>query len=236
MLVISRLALAASLLSCLQAVALRGASEPPALSSEQIIARLQQENLRRFNSLKHLTGSRSYHIAYRGLGNLSADMLVEAAYDAPSTKTFRIVSESGSKLLRDKVLKKLLEAEKEAADPAMQRSTALSPDNYTFQLVGTSQVNGRSCYGFMVEPHHPSKFLYRGKIWIDAVDFAVVQIEAEPSKNPSFWIRDTKIHHVYRKVGDFWLPKQNQSVSTMKVGGTAILTIDYTQYKVSTGR
>ena len=234
MLRIFRLVLASSVLLCLRAVPESRASDTPALSSDQIIERLQQANLRRFETLKHFTGTRSYHLEYHGLGSLSADMLVEAAYDAPATKTFRIASESGSKLLRDKVLKKLLEAEKEAADPATQRATALSPDNYAFRLIGTCQLNGRSCYEFTVEPHHANKFLYRGKIWIDATDFAVVQIQAEPSKNPSFWIRDTAIHHVYTKVGEFWLPKQNRSVSTMKVGGTATLTIDYMHYKVST--
>ena len=50
-----------------------------------------------------------------------------------------------------------------------------------------------------VEPKTNSRLLYRGTIWVDADDFAVAKIEAEPAHNPSFWIRGTKIHHVNAK-------------------------------------
>lgn len=54
----------------------------------------------------------------------------------------------------------------------------------------------------------PTKFLYRGRVWVNAKDFAVCRIEAEPAKNPSIWIKRTDIRHAYLKVGDFWLPKE----------------------------
>ena len=53
-----------------------------------------------------------------------------------------------------------------------------------------------------------NKYLYR-KNWVDAADFAISQIEAEPAKNPSFWIKKTEIHHRYGKLGEFWLPLRN---------------------------
>jgi hypothetical protein len=89
-----------------------------------------------------------------------------------------------------------------------------------------------------VEPRVDSKFLYRGSVLVDAEDYAVVQIEAEPAQNPSFWISKTHIHHTYAKAGDFWLPEHNRSESTMRFGGSAVLTIDYGQYTVqgSSGR
>ena len=34
-----------------------------------------------------------------------------------------------------------------------------------------------------VEPRTDGKFLYRGRIWVDGHDFAVVRLEAEPRKN-----------------------------------------------------
>jgi hypothetical protein len=54
-----------------------------------------------------------------------------------------------------------------------------------------------------------SKFLYRGKIWVDAKDLALTQIEGEPAKNLSFWIKKTDIAHKYTKVEDFRLPAEN---------------------------
>ena len=39
-------------------------------------------------------------------------------------------------------------------------------------------------YVLNVIPRTDEKFLYRGKIWVDAKDFAVTRIEAEPAKEP----------------------------------------------------
>jgi hypothetical protein len=84
-----------------------------------------------------------------------------------------------------------------------------------------------------VEPLTDNKYLYRGKIWVDAADFAVAKIDAEPAKNPSFWISSTAINHQYERTNGFWLPAQNRSETKVRVGGTAVLTIDYGKYQVT---
>lgn len=78
-----------------------------------------------------------------------------------------------------------------------------------------------------------SKLLYRGRIWVDAEDFAVVRIEAAPAKNPSFWTKETRIEQLYAKVGDFWLPVSNRSSSATRLGGHAEFTIDYQDYQIT---
>ncbi len=199
-------------------------------TSQEIVQRLIEHNQQRAAQLKSDTDERHYTVTYHGFpATLTASMVVDATYDAPVTKRFQIVSHSGSKLLFNRVLKRLLDSEKEAAlEPD---KTALTPANYNFSLLGQQTVNGLPCYVFHVDPKVNSKFLYRGKIFIDAKDYAVTDIDAEPAKNPSFWIKNTKIHHVYTKVGPFWLPKQNRSESSLRLG-TAVLTIDYGAYRV----
>jgi len=197
---------------------------------DEIVRKLVQQNERRAEELKGYTDRREYTVIYHGFPSMKASMTVDARYTAPSDKRFQIISESGSKLLANRVLKKLLESEQEAAKNPGQ--TALSPANYTFSLLGERDIAGRRCYRMHVEPRKASKFLYRGTVFVDAQDYAVVQIEAEPAQNPSFWIRKTYIHHTYAKTGDFWLPEHNRSESSMRLGGTAVLTIDYGQYVV----
>jgi hypothetical protein len=87
-------------------------------------------------------------------------------------------------------------------------------------------------YVLTATPKVPNKFLFRGRVWVDENDFAVCKIEAQPAINPSFWIKKTDIHHQYEKVGDFWLAKENRSVSDIRVAGTAILTIEYQNYEI----
>ena len=67
---------------------------------------------------------------------------------------------------------------------------------------------------------------------MDAADFAVVKIDAEPAKNPSVWISRTEINFTNAKTGDFWLPEQNRSETKVRIGGTAVLTIVYGPYQV----
>ena len=88
-------------------------------------------------------------------------------------------------------------------------------------------------YILSVEPRTNNKLLYRGRIWVDAEDFAVVRIEAVPAKNPSFWTKETKIEQVYTKVGDFWLPLSNRSTSAIRLGGQCNFTIDYQDYQIT---
>jgi hypothetical protein len=132
----------------------------------------------------------------------------------------------------DRVFQKMLQGEKEALSEGNQARVALNNDNYRFTVAGYESLPTGPCYVLAVEPLTKSKFLYRGRIWVDAHDFAVVKIEAEPAKNPSFWTKETKIEQVYGKVGDFWLPVSNRSSSTIRLGGHAYFTIDYQNYQI----
>jgi hypothetical protein len=111
-------------------------------------------------------------------------------------------------------------------------STALTPANYRFQMVGSESIGGRPAYILDVEPLTESKFLYRGKVWVDAADFEVVKMESEPAKNPSFLISRTLIHYTSVLAHGFWLPQGIRSETKVRIGGTAVLTIDYGNYQV----
>jgi hypothetical protein len=203
------------------------------LTADQVVERLVYRNSERARGLKRAEGQRTYHLVYRGFpGDREATMVVAATYESPSTKTFRVLSSTGSKVIQHRVLQKLLEAEQEAAKPENQQRTVLDTSNYEFALLGQEEGASGPQYMLEVRPKENNKFLYRGKIWVDGNDFAVSRIEAEPAKNPSFWTKKTQIRHQYTKVGDFWLPARNQSVSWTRLGGHATLTIEYTWYQV----
>ncbi len=208
-------------------------SVPAPLSAEQVVNKLAQMNLRRAQALHAYQGTRTYRVEYHGvLGTRSAEMVVNAKHQ-PSGKTeFVIQSTTGSKLIIDKVFKKLLEVEREESSPRIARSSALTYDNYRFTLIGNKVGFPRATYVLAVEPRRVDKFLFRGRIWVDAADFAVVRLEVEPSKNPSFWIRKADVTLVYTKVSDFWLPEYNHSVSNIRLGGRADLTINYKGYEI----
>jgi hypothetical protein len=207
---------------------------PASLNATQIVVRMRRQTQAQTVELRHYQALRHYQVEYRGFAaRVAAAMDVEVNYDAAAGKSFRIVSQSGSHLLCEKVLKRAMDSEAEAYKD--KGSTALTEVNYRFQLAGTDIVESRPAYILDVEPLTASKFLFRGKVWVDAADFAVVKMETEPAKSPSFWISRTLIHYSSVKTESFWLPRQVRSETRVRVGGTAVLTIDYGTYAVVAG-
>jgi hypothetical protein len=217
------------------------------LSVDQVVDNLVRKDLERAQALRHSESTRVYRLSYRGFpGDREAEMTVEATYDSPATKSFKVISQTGSKLIIERVFKRLLESEKEAAEPEMHARTLLNRANYDMALIGfessgvnsggVSSADQGSQYVLAVYPRTKSKYLYRGKVWVDGTDFAVTRIEAEPAQNPSFWTKKNDIRHEYMKVQNFWLPRRNQSVSYIRLGGRATLTIEYSNYRVTDAR
>jgi hypothetical protein len=211
-----------------------GSSGPVVLSTDVIVQRLMAANARRSQALRGYRGKRSYHVQYHGiLGSHDSAMEVEVTYTAPDHKEFKVLSQSGSKLLFNRVLLRLLSSEQDAQKKQNRTELEISPKNYQFTLAGTERSATGDYYVLDAEPKGKSPYLYRGKLWIDARDFAVARMQGEPAKNPSFWISHTQIEYVWAKFGEFWLPVHNESVTQVRMGGRAVLTIDYTDYQIT---
>jgi len=211
------------------------ASEPTAtLTADQVVDNMVQRNMERSRALTAYQGTRIYRLEYRGFpGSRSAEMTVAVKYSSPGTKEFTVQSETGSHLVIERVFHKLLQSEQEALTQENQARVALNRDNYTFAMAGYEALPTGPCYILTVEPVTANKLLYRGRVWVDATDFAVVRIDATPAKNPSFWTKETRIEQAYAKVGDFWLPLSNRSSSTIRLGGHADFTIEYRDYQIT---
>jgi hypothetical protein len=207
------------------------------LDLSQVVDKLVEKNAERADALQKYQARRFYTLDYTGFpASLHAEMVVDMIYDAPATKRFKIVTQSGPEWIIDRILKRLLEAELESMTEENRERVALNPSNYDFSGFEHQDSPDNCTYVVAVQPKIPSKLLYRGRIWVDSKDFAVCRIEAEPSKNPSFWIKKTEIHHSYLKIGDFWLPSKNESVSAVRGGGRAVLTIKYQNYEILAAR
>jgi hypothetical protein len=204
------------------------------LPVDQVVSHLVERNREREEALRKFQGTRVYSVKYTGFfGAHSAEMTVNVNYASPDDKQFTIVSQSGSKFIVDHVLKGLLDGEKEAANPENKKRTALNTENYDFSLAGMDSFEGTPQYILEVKPRKESKFVYRGKIWVDGKDFAVTRIQAEPAKSPSFWVKKSEVNHRYEKVEDFWLPEENKTESWIRLGGKAVLSIEYQDYKIT---
>lgn len=219
--------------SALQNVDPVQSTQPTRLGLEQVLSNLEQRNAQRTAALQQFEGKRTYRMQYRGFpSDRDAEMVVKVNFRAPNSKEFTVLSQTGSKFVIDHVFKKLLEGEQEALKGENRNDTALTRQNYDFELVGYDTTPDGAQYVLKLLPKTKNKFLYRGKIWVDAKDFAVVRIEGEPGKNPSIWIKKTGVAHRYVKVDGFWLPAENHTESFIRLGGKATLSIEYQDYKI----
>src|SRR5258706_11723343 len=100
------------------------------LTVEKVVQNLVEMNLERSRALRSYRGTRVYKVDYRGFPmSRSAEMVVDVKYEAPAGKEFTIQSQIGSRLIIDRVFKKLLESEREAFEADNQKRTALNNDN-----------------------------------------------------------------------------------------------------------
>jgi hypothetical protein len=168
--------------------------------------------MRRARDLHGFTGKRIYKFQYRGFPvDKDAVLVVALRLYATGAKQFDVISESGFKMIVNRVIKRLLESERINSLPQNQSSVAVTPENFRFELLGMAHGSHGDCYRMRVEPLHDSKYLFRGEIWVDVADYAVDRIDAELAKNPALWIiRRAHLQSYYEKIGEFWVPAFNR--------------------------
>ncbi len=206
---------------------------PDVSSGDDIIAQVLLHNQLRDAQLKQYSVVRTYEVRNHE-GKLSAQEIVLMDYRAPDKKVFQKTSEVGSGFVRHHVFDRLMKSESEAASGKEHHDSALTPGNYLFTLVGEEDLDSCHCFVLEVTPKRKDKYLFEGKIWIDAQDFAVVRTAGHPAKNPSFWIHRVEFVRQYQKIDGFWLPLRDETIVDVRIHGRKIFTIDHGEYSINT--
>lgn len=201
------------------------------LTGEVLFSKLIEHNRLRESLLQQYSVARTYAVK-NTKGKVRAESHVLAQYRAPDSKEFTVLSEKGSGFVRGHVFKPLMESEAEAAAGTSHRDSSITPKNYTFELLGEEDLDGYHTFVVQATPARKDKYLFKGKIWIETSDFAIAKIEGRPAKNPSFWTKKVDFVRRYQKIGEFWLPLKDETVTLVRIFGTNILTIDYESYEI----
>jgi len=205
---------------------------PPSITADEILDRMIQADHDRLAALAGYSGLRHYQFDNKNYQK-HAEMTVRMSCGIDGVKTFEVVAESGSKFVRNHIIRNMIEAEEESSQKGERKESRIIPDNYNFRLVGTEASDGRDSYVLEITPKKPTKFAINGRIWVDAEDFAIARIEGQPAKNPSFWIRSAHVEQRYGRAGQFWLPAVNHSTAEARIFGSTELVIEYYDYKTS---
>jgi hypothetical protein len=202
------------------------------MTGDELFRKLLEHNRIRDARLQQYTAVRAYEVT-NDHGKSYAREVVRVAYQAPDHKSFQIESEEGSAMVRNMVLKRLIESESETSSGRAHHDSAIKPANYEFNLLGEQDVGPYHCLLVEATPKRKDKYLFEGKVWIDTQDYAIVRIAGQPAKSLSFWITRADFVRQYQKIGEFWLPAQDETLVRMRMAGRKILTIQHRDYAVN---
>jgi len=202
------------------------------VTEEQVLTELAARNEQRKLTLHDYTAMRTYQVIDLK-GKLHAEEIGRMEFLAPDSKKFTVTSEAGSGVVRRMALGPLINSEIEAASGREHRDSSISADNYSLNLLGEQQVGSYRCFVAEAVPKRKDKYLFEGKLWIDANDYSVVRIEGHPAKKPSFWIQRADFVRQYQKIDGFWLPQKDQTLVQVRLYGKKILKIEHSGYSVN---
>jgi hypothetical protein len=154
-------------------------------------------------------------------------------YQAPDKKVFQTTSEAGSGFVRHHVFERLMKSESEAASGKEHHDSALTPANYAFAFIAEEDLGPYHCLVLEVSPKRKDKYLFEGKIWIDAQEFAIAKTTGHPAKNPSFWIHHVEFVRQYQRIDDFWLPFRDETIVDRRIHGRKIFAVDHANYSIN---
>ena len=151
---------------------------------------------------------------------------VEAVTEYAPTSGFRytISGEGGSGNLRDKVLKAILEGERDAVAKGEISRSALAPCNYEFQVNGVDE-NGLA--KVRLSPRRKERVLVDGAMFLRPVDGELVRVQGRLAKSPSFWVKTVDIVRTYERIGDAVMPVALETTAQVRMFGTATLRMTY---------
>ena len=177
-----------------------------------------------------------HYAVYRGKDEThqAADMVVKTTYRKETGKSYEVVSQSGGAVWRNEVLGTLLDNEKRMSQPSNVGTALINSSNYDMKLDANThdQFNGRDCLVLDITPKHNSQYLFKGKLWVDARDFAIVQLKGTASKSAFFLASAAEVVRQYDEMSGLPMATHAQAVSGSSLLGQTVVKIDYTNYQL----
>ena len=126
-----------------------------------------------------------------------------------------------------------MQSEGETSSGHEHHDSAITSANYNFTLTGEEDLGQYHCFVLEAVPKRHDKYLFEGRIRVDAQDFGLVQIAGHPAKKPSFWVNRADFVRQYQKIDGFWLPFRDETSVEVKMYGRKTFTVDHQRYSIN---
>jgi len=224
-----------ALLSLLLAVAASARAQAQQPNEASVIRGVDAAVKARLDAIAAYTVTEHYAV-YRNNDSThpAAEMTVKTTYQRETGKSYAILSESGSEMMRRLILDSILDNEKRINQPGVRESSWLTSANYEMKLKpgGLQRVDGRDCFVLAINPRQKAPNLIVGTIWVDAKDESIVQLQGTASKGVSHFTGPTRMMRQYANVNGFSMATRARAESDSRLFGRTVVTIDYRSYEI----
>jgi hypothetical protein len=145
---------------------------------------------------------------------------------------YQILAEGGSSQIRDRVLKAVLDGERNVIARGEDIRSALALNNYTFKPNG---LDADGLANVLVSPRRKERALLSGVMFLRPEEGELVRLQGRLAKNPSFWVRDVDVVRKYARVRGVVVPVAMESTAHVRFLGPATFRMTY-QYLEIDGR
>ena len=202
------------------------------MSGDDLFAKILEHDRICESHLREYSSVRTYSVV-NDKGRTGAEELIQMEYHAPDRKTFTVKSGSGSSLIRNLVLDRLVQSEKETVTGRGHRESAMRPENYILKLAGEQDVGAYHCLVADAIPKRRDRYLFEGKVWVSTDDYGIVRMAGRPARPLSFWLTRAEFVRQYQKVSGFWLPAEDETLAQVRFYGKKTLIVKYADYQVN---
>lgn len=164
--------------------------------------------------------------------NESAWMEAVTQYDPNAGLVYSISAQGGSERIQRRVLKAVLDAEREASMRHEWRKANLSRENYEFNFSGQA---GDGMLKMQLMPRRRDPRLVLGSALLTAQSGNLVRVEGRLSKSPSFWVRSVHVSRSYSPIGGMMMPVAVESTADVRIAGTSVFSMTY-EYQMVDGQ
>jgi hypothetical protein len=173
-----------------------------------------------------------YHLG--SPSSVAEDSKVVAQIDFGPPGKYAVQRHWGS-MRAEYVVRNVVQREVEITNSAERmRSTALNRQNYDFQYLGKSDLNGQDCYLLQITPKRKQPELIQGRAWVDGQTFLVRKIEGDLVKSPSWWVKSVHVNLEFSDFHGTWLQTSMDAVADVRCFGTQELTSQVLEYTPQT--
>ena len=144
---------------------------------------------------------------------------------APDTGfRYEVTAEGGSGYIRSKVLRAVLDGEREVIARGETGRSSLGRANYTFQADGVDEAG---LANVLLSPRRKERILVAGKMFLQPDDGRLVRLQGQLAKSPSFWIKNVEIIRSYERIAGTVVPIALESNAQIRFLGVATLRMTY---------